>query len=105
MRTNFIWIIGSGIVRLAALVLLVVLGVVFVPDEFMDRLDRGVNAAVDYLRGESARRAPALAQDINQQAQETKGDLDNLYRSFKEKYLPAINGWVYGLFGSGGKGN
>ncbi|MFA6375853.1 MAG: hypothetical protein WCX69_00425 [Candidatus Paceibacterota bacterium] len=103
MRANIVRIIGSGAVRFAALAALVALGVVFVPDGFMDRIERGVGTVGGYLQGESAKRAPALARDISQQTQETKGDLDNLYRSFKEKYLPAVNGWVYGLFGSGGK--
>jgi len=73
--------------------------VVFISDGFMDRIERGVGTVGSYLQGESTRRAPALVRDISQQTQETKGDLDNLYRSFKEKYLPMVNGWVYGLFG------
>jgi len=89
--------------RFAALAALVVLGVVFISDGFMDRIERGVNAVGNYLQGESVKRAPALARDISQQTEETKGDLDNLYRSFKEKFLPMVNGWVYGLFSPGGK--
>ena len=103
MHTNIVRIIGSGAVRFAVLAALVALGVVFIPDGFMDRVERGVGTVGGYLQRESAKRAPALAQDISQQAQETKGDLDNLYRSFKEKYLPMVNGWVYDLFSAGGK--
>jgi len=78
-----------GIAKLLLFAALVVLGIVFVPDGFMDRVGRGIDSAGSYLSGEAAKRAPEIKQDISQQTQETKSEAVTLYQSFKEKYYPA----------------
>ena len=66
----------------------------------MGRIEHGVNIVEDYTQKEVSQRGPAIVKDFKQQSQETKGDLINLYRTFKDKYCPAINSWVADHFGA-----
>ncbi|MFZ3073902.1 MAG: hypothetical protein WA093_02100 [Minisyncoccales bacterium] len=99
MRTDFIQTIIFGAFKLALLALLVVLGVVFIPDGFMDRVAGGIDGTVNFLQGETAKRAPVIARDTARQFEETKADAGNIYQSFKEEYYPAVGDWFAGLFG------
>jgi hypothetical protein len=94
MRANIIQSIAFGILKLLLFAVLLVLGVVFVPDEFMERIERAAGVAGDYLSVEAQKRVPAVIQDVSRQAGETKGDAKNLYQSLTEKYWPAISGWI-----------
>lgn len=82
------------IVGLLLLVVLIILGVIFVPDEFMARVRNAVNTAQVFVIGEVSRRAPQVTNALSQKTQSTRDELMNLYQSFKEKSLPVIRGWI-----------
>jgi len=84
----------SGLAKLALFAALVVLGIIFVPDDFVKRVEREVISAKDYLQSEAQKRFPNVERDISAQFAETKNDLDRLYQSFKEKTLPAAAKWI-----------
>jgi len=94
MWSNFIRTITFGVFKLILFASLVVLGIVFIPDGVIDRVERGVDWTANYLQGEAAKRTPTVNHDISQQTQETRGDLGRLYQSIKENYLPAVGSWV-----------
>jgi hypothetical protein len=103
MSTNAVRAITSGIVKLALLAGLVVLGIVFVPDGFVGRIQQTIDRAGSYLQGEAAKHLPAVESDFSQQVRETKSDAEGLYQSLKGKIFPATVDWVTRHFGSGGK--
>jgi len=103
MPTNIVWTITSGIAKLALLAGLVVFGIVFVPDGFIGRIQQGIDRSGTYLQGEAAKHLPAVESDLTQQTRETKGDINELYQSLKEKFFPAAIDWASRHFGTGGK--
>lgn len=103
MPTNIIRTITSGIVKLALLAGLVVFGIVFVPDGFIGRIQQGIDQAGSYLQGEAAKHLPVIESDLSQQTRETKGDINGLYQSLKEKFFPVAVDWITRHFGAGGK--
>jgi hypothetical protein len=103
MSTNFVQAITSGFVKLALLAGLVVLGIVFVPDGFVGRIQQAIDRAGNYLQGEAVKHLPKVESDFSQQTRETKGDVDELYQTLKGKIFPVAVDWLARHFGSGGK--
>lgn len=87
-----------SILKLLFFAALVLLGIVFVPDGFMDRVNRGIDSAFNYLSGQTTERMPKIKQDLSQQAQETKRDAQKLYSSFKEERWPVFKKWFVDSF-------
>lgn len=94
MRADSVWSIIVIPVKIALLAALVVLGIVFVPDGFMDRVEQGVDSAAGFFRGEAQKNMPGVIQDASQQTEETKNDIGNLYQQIKVKYYPAAADWL-----------
>jgi ABC-type cobalt transport system substrate-binding protein len=95
--------IVSAIIKLALLALVIVLGIVFVPDSFMKQVNQKVTVATDFARAEVSKRTPGLQEEFNRKVKETKGDIENLYQSLKEKYSGTVMGWASSFFGPKGK--
>jgi hypothetical protein len=103
MHGNFIRVITSGIFKLALLAGLVVLGIVFVPDDFMAQVERKVSVVGNYFQTEASKRGPGLAQEFSRKTQEMKADAGGLYKTVADKYFVEARDWVLGLFGLQGK--
>jgi len=80
--------------KLALLVAVVVLGIVFVPDDFMAKVERNVASAGNFIQGEASKRMPGLNEELNKKVKATKEDIGGLYRSFQEKTWPEIKNWI-----------
>lgn len=84
--------------KLVLLAALVGLGVVFMPDDFMARIEQGVGSTGNYLQGEVSKRAPGLTLEFNRKVADTKRDAQIQYERLKENYLPAVGAWVLSFF-------
>jgi hypothetical protein len=98
MQTNFIQRIGLLALKLSFFVLAAALAFVFVPDGFIDRVERGIDSAAGYLSGQAEQNMPVIKEEISRKGQETKQDAANLYQKFLEEQWPRIKGWFVGKF-------
>lgn len=87
-------------VRLAAFAIVVVLGIVFVPQDFIAGIGCSVDNAGDFVQGEVSKRAPGIKQEFAKKFEETKIGVKDLYQAARENYFPAANEWFAGLFNS-----
>jgi hypothetical protein len=94
MRGNFIQAITSSVFKLALLVAVVVLGIIFIPDDFMAKVERNVAAAGSFIQGEASKRAPGLGEEFNKKIKSTREDMGRLYQTFQEKTWPEIKNWI-----------
>jgi hypothetical protein len=83
----------QGMLKLALLVLVVVLGIVFVPNGLLGWAKTGIDSARDYISIRTARYAPGLEQEFARKVAETKEDIGNLYKKTTEEYIPTVQGW------------
>lgn len=83
-----------GIFKLALFLVLVIAGIVFVPESFIDRMRDVVGQGRDY----AARQLPQAQENIARQAKETERDAQNLYQKFQEDKWPQMNQWLIGKF-------
>lgn len=93
MRADSIQSIGFAVFKLALLAVLVVLGIVFVPETAVDYLRGGVDAAKVYLWRQVEERGPAIKEDIARQTEETKDDAKVLSDKFLEEQWPRFKNW------------
>jgi len=97
MHGNIVRGIITVTLKLAFLALFIVLGIVFVPDDFMSQVGQKVGAAANYLQEESSKRLPGLSEEFSRKVQDTKRDLGSLYLVVKEKYFVDLSQWAAGL--------
>ncbi len=83
-----------GIFKLALFLVLVVAGIVFVPESFVDRMRDVIGQGRDY----AARQLPQTKENIARQAGETQEDARNLYQKFQEDRWPRMKQWFIGKF-------
>lgn len=94
MFGDFIIKLVIAVAKMLVLAALVVLAVVFIPDDFMANVDRQADKAGDFARGQFAERAPGVSQEFSRKVAETKEDALSAYQLFKEKYSSAIGSWM-----------
>lgn len=87
-----------GTAKLAGLAVLILMGIIFVPDGFITRVERGIDSAVNFVRQEAAEKAPGMAQGVVQKFNETKVEAEGLFNSFKSEQYPRIRDWIAGIF-------
>jgi hypothetical protein len=93
MRADFIQSIGFAVFKLVLLAVLVVLGIVFVPETAVDYLRGGVDAARVYLWRQAEERGPVIKEDIVRKTEETKDDAKILSDKFLGEQWPRLKDW------------
>jgi len=81
-----------------ALCALVAVGLVFVPDDIVDRVSRGIGTARDYAVRKYSQKAPGIIQEAKSKAGEARTDAQNFYRLVVEDYYPAVRNWCASKF-------
>jgi hypothetical protein len=84
---------AKGLLKIAVLVLVVVLGIVFMPGGLMDWARAGFGSAKDYTSEQTARYAPGLESEFSRKVAQTKEDIGNLYKKTIEEYIPSVQDW------------
>lgn len=92
--------IFAGILKLILFAALVILGIVFVSDDFMAQVDQKVGWIGNSAREEIVKRSPEVSQEISRKLKETKGELGLMYESFKKDYYPMVGNWFASLITS-----
>ncbi len=80
------------------LAVLILLGIVFLPETMVDEIRRGVDVANVYLLKTAQERVPGIKEDFARQTSETKEDAQNLYRKAQEKYWTRFKDWLVEKF-------
>ena len=97
MFGNFVVTVLARLLKLAALVVLVIAGIVFVPDWLVNRVDRGIDIAGGYAREVISKRGPEVVQDFKKQEKETRGELQKLHQALMARIYPVIGEWIKSL--------
>lgn len=96
MRVNFIQSIILGIVKLLFLAGLIVLGIVLLPQDWVDETKDGFVDAKNYLSRMVEEKMPEVKENVVLQAEETKKEVGTLYDKLKEEKWPQIKDWLVG---------
>lgn len=94
MFGDFIIKLAGAVIKLAILAIIVLAGILFVPDDFVSKVAGQASKAIDFAGGEASKMMPAVSQEFNVKFQETKADLGGVYQSLKEKFAPSIGEWI-----------
>jgi len=83
------------IIKILTLAAIVVLGIVFMPDNIVATLQRNIASAREFVQGEASTRFPAIARELDIKYNETKTELGSMYGSLKEKFSATVGNWVW----------
>ena len=87
-----------GIVKLLFLAGLVVLGIVLLPQNWVDETKEAFAGAKNYLSKTLEEKTPEVKESVVLQAEETKKEAGTLYDRFKEEKWPGIRDWLVEKF-------
>jgi len=87
-----------GIVKLLFLAALVVLGIVLLPQGWVDDAKGAFAGAKSHLSQMIEERSPEVKENIVSQAYETKKEGQTIYDQFKEERWPQIKDWLVKTF-------
>jgi hypothetical protein len=85
--------IAKGLFKVAILVLIVVLGIVFMPGGLLDGAKAGISAAGVYVGRQIDKYMPGIAAEFSRKVAQTKEDIGNLYKKTTEEYIPTVQNW------------
>ena len=83
------------IIKIITLAVIIVLGIVFMPDNIVAVLQRDVASARDFVQREASTRLPAIGRELDAKYVETKTELEGMYRSLKERFLATVGNWAW----------
>lgn len=81
-------------VKFALLVGLVVLGIVFMPDDFVAHIKDCLAGVGQFFQNEVMGRWPAISHDLDQKLDSTLVELGKWWQVVKEKFSATIGDWV-----------
>ncbi len=87
-----------GIVKLLFLAALVILGIVLLPQGWVDEAKDAFAGARSYLSQTIKERSPEVKENIASQAEETQKEAQIIYEGFKGEKWPQIKDWLVKKF-------
>jgi len=87
---------GGRIVKLVLLAAIVVLGIVFIPDDFVARLQRDFASARDGIQREVLTRLPAIGRELDVKYSAAKTEVVGFYQAATKKFSETVGSWVWG---------
>jgi hypothetical protein len=87
--------IVGRIIKLVLLLGVIVLGIVFMPDDFLARLQSGAASAREFVQGEVSNRIPAIGRELDTKFAATREEVISFYVSTKEKFSATVGKWVW----------
>jgi len=87
-----------GIVKLLFLAALVALGIVLLPQGWVDEVKNAFADARSYLSQTIRERTPEVKENIASQTEETKKEAQTIYEEFKQEKWPQIKDWLVKKF-------
>ncbi|MFZ3099973.1 MAG: hypothetical protein WA103_01915 [Minisyncoccales bacterium] len=87
-----------GIVKLLFLAGLVALGIVLLPQNWVNETKDAFAGAKNYLSKTLEEKTPEVKESVVLQAEETKKEAGTLYDKFKEEKWPGIRDWLVEKF-------
>jgi hypothetical protein len=82
-------------VQIALLAALVVLGIVFMPDDFVTNVKAKTAGAGQIFQTEVVGRWPAISRDLDQKFDATTAEIQKWYQIGREKFSATVGDWVY----------
>lgn len=80
--------------KFAALAALVVLGIVFMPDDLVDNFKDRAAGVEQFFQNEVAGRWPEISRSLDQKLDSTLAELGKWWQVIKEKFSATIGDWV-----------
>ncbi len=73
---------------------LIVLGIVFMPDDFVARAKDRLSGIGQFFQTEAAGYWPAISHDFDQKLDATLAELGKWWQFFKEKFFATVGNWI-----------
>jgi len=85
----------NEIIKLLFLAILIAIGIIFVSDGFMDKINQSINDIKNYGREVWQQQAPRIQQDFAAQAAETFNELKKMFQNGWQICWDKIISWIW----------
>lgn len=82
-------------IKIILLIALIVLGIVFMPNDFIVHLQERMVAAGESIKSEFSGRWPGISHEFNIKFVAAREEAGTLYQSVKEKFSQTIGNWIW----------